>query len=90
VSGYEKVVGDTFEFPLNRGDVYSVYAPCSPGKVAVGGGYELLFDGQRLTVLASVLYDDAGYGCRVDFKNNTTAMVVRTQVKAYALCVTAR
>jgi hypothetical protein len=87
VSGYEKVLGDTGEFPFDQGDFYSVYASCPAGKSVVGGGHELLLDGARLTVVASMPYDDAGFGWRVDFRNDTTGGLARTQVRAYAICV---
>jgi hypothetical protein len=87
VSGYVKVLGDTGEFPFDRGESDSVYAPCPAGKIAVGGGYELLLDGERLTVVSSVPYDGARFGWRVDFRNSTTSTLARTRVKAYAICV---
>jgi hypothetical protein len=90
VSGYVKVLGDTGQFGFDSGDAYSVYAPCPAGKIVVGGGYELLFDGSLLTVVSSVPYDDAGYGWRVDFRNNTTGGLATIQVKAHALCVNAQ
>jgi len=61
-------------------------AACSAGRVALGGGYELLGGGSQLSVLSSTPVPAPGSGWRVVVKNNTASAMMNAQVRVYVIC----
>jgi len=86
VSGYELRVfanppfGASPSITLPAQDVL-----CTPGRVPLGGGYELLGTGQQLTVLSSGP-TPSGTGWRVTVRNNSTSLLTNVQVRVFVAC----
>jgi hypothetical protein len=87
ISGFERVVGDSGPISVNSGYVSSVAATCPAGKRAISGGFELISQGQNLTVTESMPQETDPAVWRVFFRNNTAANLARVQVRVHALCV---
>jgi hypothetical protein len=86
LAGYEKILNDTGQFPMEDGEGIAVVAECPADKLPVGGGFELRGQGELLTVLGSAPYDFDAIGWRVSVRNNSGAALTRAQVRAYVLC----
>jgi hypothetical protein len=87
VSGYQKAFAQVGPFALSPGVTSWVIANCPAGKVALGGGYELMgTSAQLLDVVTSAPYQNGVAGWMVTFRNNTAAAVSSIQVKASVVC----
>jgi len=87
VSGYQKAFAQVGPMALNPGVTSWVIASCPAGKVALGGGHELMgASSQLLDVVTSAPYQNGVAGWLVTFRNNTAAAVSSIQVKASVVC----
>jgi hypothetical protein len=61
-------------------------ASCSAGRVAIGGGFELVGSAQQLTVLSSAPANNGVAGWRVTVKNYTSGTLFNAQVRVHVTC----
>jgi hypothetical protein len=87
VSGYQKAFAQVGPLSLSPGVTSWVIASCPAGKVALGGGHELMgASSQLLDVVTSAPYQNGVAGWLVTFRNNTASPVGSIQVKASVVC----
>jgi Collagen triple helix repeat (20 copies) len=89
VSGYEVRTMLTTQFqawPLVVQGPIQVACP-TPGNVPIGGGYELMSNGEKLSVLSSAPVNDSTLvGWRVTVRNVFSTSPIITQVRVHVIC----
>ena len=89
VSGYEVRTMLTTQFqawPTVVQGPIQVACP-TPGNVPIGGGYELMSNGEKLTVLSSAPVNDSSLvGWRVTVRNVFSTSPIITQVRVHVIC----
>ena len=92
VSGYEALVAANLSFTAQPiVTLPAQIAACSPGRVPVGGGFELVGTAEQLSVLSSEPYTaTTSTGWRVTVRNNTTGALMNAQVRVYVVCIRAQ
>jgi hypothetical protein len=89
VSGYEVRTMLTTQFqawPTVVQGPIQVACP-TPGNVPIGGGYELMSNGERLSVLSSAPVNDSTLvGWRVTVRNVFSTSPIITQVRVHVIC----
>ena len=89
VSGYEVRTMLTTQFqawPTVVQGPIQVACP-TPGNVPIGGGYELMSNGEKLTVLSSAPVNDSTLvGWRVTVRNVFSTSPIITQVRVHVIC----
>jgi hypothetical protein len=91
VSGYEALVAANP--PFNAQPIYTLpvqIATCSPGRVPVGGGFELVGGAEQLSVLSSEPFTGTTTGWRVTVRNGTTSVLMNAQVRVFVVCIGAQ
>jgi hypothetical protein len=89
VSGYEMRTMVTAPFTAWPTVVQGpIQVPCpTAGTVPIGGGYELLSNGERLSVLSNAPVNDSTLvGWRVTVRNVFWNSPIQTQVRVHVVC----
>jgi hypothetical protein len=88
VSGWELVSALTPAIAVSPGSVLTLTVSCPADKRPLGGGFEALNGALQLNLVSSLPTTSslAGYGWKVDLRNNTSSAQFYSQIRVYAIC----